>query len=211
MAKFDQNRHTIAHVFHYAYKRKIGLLGGSFNPAHAGHIALSQAVKKHAQCDEIWWLVSPQNPLKSKKDMADYQTRLHYARTLVKRHRSIKVLGLEAQLNTSYSYDIMRILKRCAPQASFAWIMGTDNLVQLPLWYRAKEMTSLMPFIVVRRDQSFYQALASKGHSYFRQSGNKSLPSLCIMRQFHDPHSATKLRAQGFWHRQAPAAIARSD
>lgn len=205
MARYDQNRHKIARVFHYGYKRKIGLVGGSFNPAHAGHIALSLAVKKYAKCDEIWWLVSPQNPLKSTKDMADYHMRLHYARRLVKAHRSIKVLGLEAQFKTSYSYDIMRALKRCAPRASFSWIMGTDNLVQLPLWYRAKDLTALMPFIVIRRAPSFYQALASQGRSYFRRTGTTSRPSLRLMRQFHDPHSATGLRQQGFWQNKIGA------
>ena len=82
-----------------------------------GHIALSQAVKKHAQCDEIWWLVSPQNPLKSEKDMADYQTRL-LMHALLSNNRFIKVrvFGLEAQLNISYSYDIMMQLLKSAPQ-----------------------------------------------------------------------------------------------
>ena len=200
MAKYDQNRHNVARVFHYPYKRKIGLLGGSFNPAHSGHIALSMTVKKQAKCDEIWWLVSPQNPLKSAKDMADYQTRLDYARALVASYRHIKVLGLEAQFGTNYSYDTMRTLGRCAPSATFCWLIGTDNLVQLPHWFRAKDMAQMMPFIVIRRQNSFYQAMAAKGRSYFRRySSDRALPSLTIIKNFNDPHSATKLRQQGFW------------
>ena len=200
MAKYDQNRHNVARVFHYPYKHKIGLLGGSFNPAHSGHIALSMAVKKQAKCDEIWWLVSPQNPLKSAKDMADYQTRLDYARALVASYRHIKVLGLEAQFGTNYSYDTMRTLGRCAPSATFCWLIGTDNLVQLPHWFRAKDMAQMMPFIVIRRQNSFYQAMAAKGRSYFRRySPDSALPSLTIIKNFNDPHSATKLRQQGFW------------
>ena len=200
MAKYDQNRHKVARVFHYPYKRKIGLLGGSFNPAHSGHIALSLAVKKQAKCDEIWWLVSPQNPLKSAKDMADYQTRLDYARALVASHRYVKVLGLEAQFGTNYSYDIIRTLGRRAPSTTFCWLIGTDNLVQLPDWYRAKDIAQMMAFVTIRRKDSFYQAMASKGRSYFTRYGaKKTPPSLTIIKNFNDPHSATKLRQQGFW------------
>ena len=100
MARYAQNRHNQPRVFHYGYQRKIGLLGGSFNPAHEGHIALSEKVRRAIKCDEIWWLVSPQNPLKSSDDMADFERRLSYARTLVANKPFIKVIRLEQDIGT---------------------------------------------------------------------------------------------------------------
>lgn len=198
-------RHKIPSVFSYRYQRRIGLLGGSFNPAHNGHISLSKQALMTAGCDEIWWLVSPQNPLKSPDQMADYDKRLSYARQLAAPHPWLKVLDLEAQIGTHYSYDVIRYLQTTAPRASFLWLIGTDNLRQLPRWYRARDMIRLVPFVAFRRKSCFYEALASQGRGLFRQTTglkhpNKA-PKLHLVTSFEAPQSATSLRAQGFWQK----------
>ena len=203
MAKHAQNRHNQPRVFHYGYRRKIGLLGGSFNPAHEGHVALSEKVRRTIKCDEIWWLVSPQNPLKSSDDMADFERRLSYARALVANKPFIKVIRLEQDIGTRFSYDSVRYIKSRAPHAQFYWLIGTDNLCQLPHWHKAKAFTRLVPFIAVRRKDSFYQAVASKGRAQFRCHNRiKQTPYLRILSDFHAPQSATSLRKSGFWQSQ---------
>ena len=204
MVKHGLHRHQLAAVFSYRYRRKIGLLGGSFNPAHDGHIALSLQAKKQGRFDEIWWLVSPQNPLKSSQDMADFDKRLQFARELCQRHRWLRVLALETQSATNYSYDTCRFIMRCAPQAKFTWLMGSDNLQQFPQWYRAKDMAHLVDFMVLRRDDSFYASLGSQGRHYFRPyqpktSHKSALPHLRLIPYFHHGASATALRKAGQW------------
>ena len=121
--------------FHHGDVRglRIGLMGGSFNPAHCGHLMIAQLALKRLQLDRIWWLVSPQNPLKSDEDMAPLADRLHAARG-VARHPRIHVSSAETALGTTYSADTVRLLQRRLPRARFVWIMGADNLQQLSQW-----------------------------------------------------------------------------
>ena len=197
MAKPGLYRHHLPALFSYRFNRAIGVLGGSFNPAHEGHIALSQAAMRHGKFDQIWWLVSPQNPLKSAHDMADFEARLAYARDLAQRLPWLRVLDVERQESCHYSYQTLLLLRKRAPATRFTWLMGTDNLVQLPQWCRAKDMARLMPFMVLRRATSFYPALASKGRHYFKGG------QLQIVTSFHHNSSATALRNNGFWQDKA--------
>ena len=194
--------------FHFGYRRKIGLLGGSFNPAHEGHIALSEAARKLAKCDEIWWLVSPQNPLKSSKDMADFKTRLSFAREFTKGKNWLRVVDIEQSAGISKSIDVMKMLKSHARKSKFIWLMGSDNLRQLPLWYEAKKLPYLMPFMVFRRSDDFYPSLESKGRYLFGRTGrvkkahslfHAKTPCLYIDSAFHQPVSSTQIRAKGSW------------
>ena len=192
MAKLGQYRHNQPAFYSYHARRHIGVLGGSFNPAHDGHIALSKRAYQSSHCDQIWWLVSPQNPLKSENDMADFAARLAYAKICVAAHPWIKIVSLESQSRSNYSFDTMQFLKSRSPRASFTWLMGTDNLVQLPRWHRAKEFATHNSCLVFRRDASFYAALASKGRALFPRSNGLKLD-----RQFCNRQSATALRQVG--------------
>ena len=200
MAKRGFNRHALPAVFSYPYRRKIGLLGGSFNPAHKGHIALSQQAKRAGKFAEIWWLVSPQNPLKSTADMAEFDRRLAFARALCAPYPWLRVLALESQSGTSYSYDTIAFLKQRAPHAAFTWLMGSDNLVQFPRWHKARAMARQIPFMVVRRAPNHYPSLAGQGRQYFRRyNSRKAAPHLTLIRNFHDSRSGSALRQAGFW------------
>ncbi len=129
---------------------RIGLMGGSFNPAHEGHLAISLHALKQLQLDQIWWLVSPQNPLKSITGMAPFAERLKRAHKLA-RHPRIIASDLESHLGTRYSYDTLRALQRHFLRTQFVWLMGADNMQQLPKWHKGMEIFDLVPVAVFRR------------------------------------------------------------
>ncbi len=109
----------------------IGLLGGSFDPAHEGHLYVSQVALKALKLDYVWWLVSPGNPLKAAPGAVE--ARLAGAR-LVARHPRIRVSGIESRLGTRYTIDTVTALQRRFPRVRFVWLMGTDNLAQFGRW-----------------------------------------------------------------------------
>src|SRR4051812_19800718 len=113
---------------------RIGLLGGSFNPAHGGHRRISLAAMRALGLDEVWWLVSPGNPLKADaRDMAPYAARLAAAKRMARRAR-IHASDFEDRAGTRFSIDTVRRLKRCYPRHRFLWLLGSDNLPNFHLW-----------------------------------------------------------------------------
>jgi nicotinate-nucleotide adenylyltransferase len=142
-------------------RRRIGLLGGSFNPAHQGHRAISLEVAKQLRLAQVWWLVSPQNPLKQAAGMAGFQERLASARTVAAGDRRLVVTDLEQRLGTRYSVDTLRWLRRRC-RARFVWLIGADNLAQLPLWRGWRRLVELVPIAVVDREPYSYPALAGR-------------------------------------------------
>ena len=140
---------------------RVGLLGGSFNPAHEGHLHISLLALKYLQLDELWWMVSPQNPLKSKADMAPFGERLASARAMA-RHPRILATDLETRLNTRYTADTLHALKRRYPRTHFVWIMGADNLAQIPKWERWNEIFASVPVAIFDRGTYVFPALAGK-------------------------------------------------
>ena len=113
---------------------RIGLLGGSFNPAHAGHRRISIDAMRALGLDEVWWLVSPGNPLKADApDMAPYGARLRSAQTMARRSR-IRVSDIEQASGTRFTIDTVRLLKRHYPADSFIWLLGSDTLPNFHFW-----------------------------------------------------------------------------
>jgi nicotinate-nucleotide adenylyltransferase len=134
----------------------IGLLGGSFDPAHGGHLYVSEVAKKALKLDYVWWLVSPGNPLKPAPD--SLAVRLARARRCAAGTR-IVVTGIEARLHTRFTIDTVRALKRHFPQVNFVWLMGSDNLEQFSRWRRWQQIAQLIPIAVVRRPGSVLASL----------------------------------------------------
>lgn len=130
--------------------RRVGLLGGSFNPAHQGHRAVSLFALKRLGLHEIWWLVSPQNPLKSSKNMASFSTRLAASKAMAN-HPKIVVLDLENETHTLYTVELLRALKKRYGRTHFVWLMGADNLKQIPKWRNWAAIFNLAPVAVFRR------------------------------------------------------------
>jgi len=180
-----------------------GLLGGSFNPAHGAHRAVSLFALDALGLDEVWWLVSPGNPLKPKADMAPLVTRVRSAKAMARR-APIKVTAIERELGTVYTIDTLRALKRRYPRRRFVWLMGADNLAQFHLWKDWREIAAEMPIAVVNRPGYDDGALASPARAWlrayrltaaeFRNRHEWSAPALIELRFDPDPRSATELR-----------------
>jgi nicotinate-nucleotide adenylyltransferase len=147
---------------------RIGLLGGSFNPAHDGHRHISLLALKRLNLDYVWWLVSPQNPLKSAKNMSALSDRLAAAQK-VARHPRIRVRNLEAELGTNYTADTLRHVLALHPATRFIWIMGADNMVQLPKWRRWRHIICNLPIAVFDRPHYFLRANSGKAAGAYRR------------------------------------------
>lgn len=146
-------------VFGDRRRRTVGLLGGSFNPAHPGHRHISVAALRHLGLDEVWWLVSPQNPLKDADGMLPFAERLRLAR-IQAAHPQIRVTGIECDLKTRFTSATIRALKRRFPEISFVWLMGADNLIQIPRWDHWTRIFAAVPVAVFDRKPWSYKALS---------------------------------------------------
>jgi len=145
----------------------VGLLGGSFNPAHAGHRHISLLALKLLKLQEIWWLVSPQNPLKPRSGMAPFAIRLARAAALARDPR-IKVSDLELRLGTHFTADTVETLKRRYPRLRFVWLMGADNLRQIAGWQRWPQIFTQLSIAVFDRPSYSLKALAGRAACRFR-------------------------------------------
>lgn len=144
---------------------RIGLFGGTFDPPHQAHLDASLLALKRLKLDRVWWLVTPGNPLKDTSRLAPLSKRLAAARALT-HHPRIDVTGLEAVINTRYSYDTIEwLLARC-PRVRFVWIMGADNLRHFHRWQKWRGIAGLVPLVVVDRlGPSLYAAAGPAGQA----------------------------------------------
>jgi nicotinate-nucleotide adenylyltransferase len=147
----------------------IGLLGGSFNPAHEGHRHISLYALKLLGLDAVWWMVSPQNPLKPIKGMASLEERMDSARK-ASHHPDIYVTDIERQMNTRYTADTLAALKNHFPRTNFIWLMGTDNLLQIHRWRQWEAIFNLVPVAVFDRPPRGNNIRSCPAHERFRTS-----------------------------------------
>lgn len=158
---------------------KIGLFGGSFDPAHEGHAHVAETALKRLKLDQVWWLVSPQNPLKPKSSafaarMASAQAMAHGAKMIV--------TDLEQRLGCAYTYQTLRALKRRYPGVAFTLVMGADNLVHFRKWRRWREVAGALPVAIVSRPGGAPSARLSAPEGWN------------FLNARHHPHSSTALR-----------------
>ncbi len=180
-----------------------GLLGGSFNPAHAGHRRITLFAKAALGLDEVWWMVSPGNPLKPKAGMAALPARVRSAMAMSRR-APIRVTAIERELGTRYTVDTLRALKRRYPHRRFVWLMGSDNLAQFHRWKNWRQIAREMPIAVIARPGYEDKAIASPAMAWLRDyrlsaaglrnRGEWSAPALIELRFDPDPRSATQIR-----------------
>lgn len=185
-------------------KRRIGLLGGSFNPAHEGHRHISLEALKRLGLDEVWWLVAPQNPLKPVAGMAPFADRLAGAKAFARDPR-IRVLDLESQLGTRYSADTIAALQARYPRQRFVWLMGADNLAQIRHWRRWRSIFERLPVAVFARPTYCRRALAELAAKRFararvaptaRRLADLKPPVWVFLPVKLDPSSATAIRSR---------------
>jgi nicotinate-nucleotide adenylyltransferase len=144
-------KNNIPKCFSYLRKRKIGILGGSFNPAHAGHIHISNTARISLGVDEVWWLVAPQNRLKSSLEMENFDKRLSYARLLTEGISYIKVLDIEEKNKLYASYMTINFLNSKSQRVKFIWLMGSDILDNFNNWLYPDSIAKKMYVAVVSR------------------------------------------------------------
>lgn len=140
--------------------QRIGLFGGSFDPPHQGHLMVSRAALRRLGLDQLWWLVTPGNPLKEHAPGA-LARRVEAARAMAKGEPRIRVTAVEAALGTRYTARTLEIIRRQRPGVRFVWIMGADNLRQFHRWRQWREIAALMPIAVFDRPGSTYAATVS--------------------------------------------------
>ena len=184
--------------------RRIGLLGGSFNPAHRGHLEISRTALDRLGLDQVWWLVSPQNPLKPERGMAPLRQRLTGARRLAHGPR-LRASALESALGTVYSADTVTALTRRLPRCHFVWLMGADNLIQISAWKDWETIFRTLPVAVFDRPSYSLRALAATAARRFagqrlpeaaaRDLAERTPPAWVFIHQRLNPQSSTRIRA----------------
>ncbi|WP_353230252.1 nicotinate-nucleotide adenylyltransferase [Novosphingobium sp.] len=194
--------------------KTIGLLGGSFNPAHGAHRRISRHALAALGLNEVWWLVSPGNVLKPAAGMAALAARYASA-TRAARGLPIRVTTIELELGTRYTADTLARLQRRYPRFRFVWLMGADNLAQFHRWRDWRTIARLMPIAVIARPGYSVSAMTSPAMAWLyrwrRRTGQKTLgakrsaPALIHLRFDPDPMSATAIRAADpEWFRRTP-------
>ncbi|WP_341712027.1 nicotinate-nucleotide adenylyltransferase [Erythrobacter sp.] len=182
---------------------RIGLLGGSFNPAHNGHRRVSLFAQRALGLREVWWLVSPGNPLKPSDDMAPLARR--YSSAVQQARRApIRATAIERELGTRYTVDTLRALRKRYPAYDFLWLMGADNLAQFHRWRDWRGIARTMPIAVIARPGYDDAVVASPAMAWLRRyrvplasfvnGGEWSAPALVTLRFDPDPRSATAIR-----------------
>ena len=184
--------------------KSIGLLGGSFDPPHKGHIYISLEAKKILQLDEIWWLVTPQNPHKISKP-TKYKERFHNCKTITKNH-PIKIKEIEKKIKSTYSFQTINFLQNHYNNIIFFWLMGADNLINFHQWQKWRDIFRSIPIVIFRRHGYNMKALKSttlKTFNNFKISNRRldkklftTLPSWTWVNNKEIRISSTEIRKQ---------------
>lgn len=148
----------------------VGLFGGSFNPPHEGHLDLCDLALKRLNLNQVWWMVTPGNPLKDVSELAPLDQRIAKCREMIDDPR-IKVTAFEAAFKVRYTADTLRIVKNMRPRIDFAWLMGADNLAGFHKWQDWQKIAAMMPIAVIDRPGStlsYRSARAALALSRFR-------------------------------------------
>nr|WP_314074907.1 nicotinate-nucleotide adenylyltransferase [uncultured Roseococcus sp.] len=185
-------------------RRRIGLLGGSFNPAHHGHAHVARAALRSLRLDQVWLMVSPGNPLKPARGMAPFAERLESARRVADGVRVIAT-DIEAKLGSRYTHRTLELLRQRFPRTDFVLILGADNLTQLPRWRRWRQMTHHTPLAVLPRPGYSRAALRGRAASAMRHRRRRATSLLasretagapwCFVPAAERAISATQIRA----------------
>ena len=185
----------------------IGLLGGSFDPAHAGHVHITQTALKRFGLDHVWWLVSPGNPLKD-RGPAPIEQRLSKARAVMD-HPRVTVTNIEERLGTRFTAETISALQDQYPGVRFVWLMGADNLAQFHRWQDWQWIMQNVPVGVIARPGDRISARLSKAAKVYRHTmlsarasqvlGRGAAPKWCFINLPMSTQSSTAIRAQGAW------------
>ncbi|GHM57981.1 MAG: putative nicotinate-nucleotide adenylyltransferase [Candidatus Mesenet longicola] len=179
-------------------KLNIGLLGGTFDPPHFGHLYISTKAIKTIGLDCIWWVVAKQNPLKEQS--SSMINRVNLAKGISKFSNKIHVIDIEKAVKKSYSYNTVVLLKQKFPHINFIWIMGSDNLTSIHKWYRWQEFCKIVPIAIFERSKLYKEIkcpFVSCFSSFYVRDPKLLLdgpPSWSIIRMKVNPISSSMIR-----------------
>lgn len=184
--------------------QRIGLFGGSFNPPHAGHLNLCDLALKKLELDQIWWMVTPGNPLKDTSELPSLSHRIKLCQEIVS-DRRIRITGFEAKHKVRYTADTVKLVKRLRPRLNFVWLMGADNLAGFHNWQDWRGIAELLPIAVIDRPGStlsYLSAQAAIALSRYRideedasMLADLDAPAWTFLHGPRNSLSSTKLRA----------------
>jgi nicotinate-nucleotide adenylyltransferase len=204
---------TSQRKIHIVKGQRIGLLGGSFNPAHDGHLHISNLALERLNLDCVWWIVSPQNPLKSIDGMASFDERMEKACEIVT-NQNIIITDIERELGTNYTSNTLPLLKEMFPEGHFVWLMGADNLTQIEQWHQWETIFMTLPVAIFARpaySNNEENAKSVKQFSSFQviEADASKLaymkpPAWTFLKTPLNPKSATEIRSRtnGGWMRK---------
>jgi len=190
--------------------QRTGLLGGSFNPAHSGHLHISNLALEHLNLDCVWWMISPQNPLKSVDGMASLDQRMEKACEVAK-NSNIIVTDIERQLGTQYTSNTLPAIQKIFPEGHFVWLMGSDNLAQIEQWHQWETIFMTLPVAIFSRSAYSNDVENLKSVKQFApfqvieadasKLADMKPPAWALLRTPLNPESATAIRsrANGNW------------
>ena len=183
----------------------IGLLGGSFDPAHDGHAHITREAIKRLHLDQVWWLVSPGNPLKAHQP-APMLDRIAQAKAVMD-HPKVRITDLEARLGTKFTYATIKALQAMYPGVRFVWLMGADNLVQFHRWDRWRDILRAVPVAVLARPGAGVPARLSRAAQAFKRDrlargeaiGTRPPPVWAFVNLPMNGASSSEIRKRGAW------------
>ncbi|WP_420003694.1 nicotinate-nucleotide adenylyltransferase [Arenibacterium sp. LLYu02] len=187
----------------------VGLLGGSFDPPHQGHVQISLAALKRFGLDQLWWLVSPGNPLKVNPPAA-MARRVAAARAMMD-HPKVHISDIEARLGTRYTAETLRALRKAYPHVRFVWLMGADNLAHFHRWKDWQDILNTVPVGVLARPGERISARLSPAARIYRSArlapsdsqllARSDAPKWCFLNVPMSHASSTEIRKRGDWTR----------
>jgi nicotinate-nucleotide adenylyltransferase len=187
----------------------IGLMGGSFDPAHAGHRHCARRAKQRLGLDQVWWLISPQNPLKPKS--APLEARLASARAIAHGQAWLRVSAFEAGFGLRYTIETLRFLTKRANGARFVWIMGADSMATFHRWRAWRAIAETAPIVIIPRPGAGAQARGGKAFAILAHRRmpagklrNAALPAWALLEGPCNPLSSTALRARASRAKPSP-------
>ena len=171
---------------------KVGILGGSFNPAHLGHIHLSEIAIKKLALNQLWWIPTAQNPLKAKNDFLTFEERIKNCQILTKKNPKIYV----KKINNFYTIDLINYLQKKHKNYEFIWVMGADNLQELHRWHDFKNLIQKIEFAIFSRDNYLKKTNNFKALKIYKKYKNtsKKLPKFSIFHSQKLNISSTQIR-----------------
>lgn len=183
--------------------QKVALFGGSFNPPHEGHVHVSKTAIVRGGFDQVWWLVTPGNPLKDHSELAPLAERIEHCRAIVD-HPAIRITAFEARFNLNYTEETLRLILKKNPRVNFVWLMGADNLAGFHKWQNWREIAAMVPIMVVDRPGStlsFRSSQAAIALNRYRidESDSELMwrmkpPAWTFVHAPRSPHSSTAIR-----------------